>query len=165
MGFQKWALFPNYRTRALHDAAPCGKPIRKAQSRADPTISVAPHKAPWPLPLFFGSTHRLAIMFEVHIIRFTLARCARDGSPRRAPLPRTSEPTRARSRTLARCAQCGSPRRAPLPGTSELTRARSRTHAQCARCDSLARATFPRTSGPTPARSRTLARCAGARRF
>ena len=54
VGFQKWALFPNCRTRARRDAAPCGKLIRKAHSRAVPTMSVAPHEAPWSLPLFFG---------------------------------------------------------------------------------------------------------------
>ena len=34
-------------------AAPCGKLIRIGQSRAVPTMSVAPHQAPWRLPLFF----------------------------------------------------------------------------------------------------------------
>ena len=63
MGFQKWALFPNYRTRAQRDAAPSGKLIRKAQIRAVPTISVLPRAAPWRSPLFFGVTHRLASMF------------------------------------------------------------------------------------------------------
>ena len=55
MGFQKWALFPNYRTRAQRDAAPCGKLIRKAQSRAVATISVVPRTAPWPSFSFFNT--------------------------------------------------------------------------------------------------------------
>ena len=40
-------------TLSQRDAAPCGKLIRLGQSRAVPTMSVAPHQAPWRLPLFF----------------------------------------------------------------------------------------------------------------